>query len=168
MATLSITTTETYPKSGETYIIREKSSKGVIGLQDGVVRLVPESKGMATYSRLLNDSSCHWHCTLKESGWYVFRNATSGTWLGYDFKDSLKLPGEKLTVHGGFKNGKHSGSQSICIEHDPRGGFALLIFHMNMKNLISLNQVTTEGNMGELFLDYRSEEGRTLFEFINV
>ncbi|OKL56674.1 hypothetical protein UA08_08254 [Talaromyces atroroseus] len=134
----STTTTEIYPKSGETYIIREKSSRGIIALQDCAVRLLPESKEMASFPRLLN--SCHWHCIRRKSdGWFSFRNATSGTHLGYDYKNSMKLPGEELVM----------GPE---VENDKVGNFQLFYHHISLREvkIIAARKIGHFGNSQRL------------------
>lgn len=148
-----------FPRPGQTFMIREKYSKKIIGLRAGKLQLVSGPTGEG-------DSSCHWHC-YPNGGWFYFQNEVTGTFLGYKHKDKLDLPGEKLVLQEKRANGTIRGSSLFVIRYIPHEGFVLLLFHRNViENVLHLNQLITRQD-GSLILR-QTTEGGTLWEFEKV
>ena len=99
--------TTSVPWRGSIFIIRSVSCQRVITLHYGQIMLA--HPGML--------GSIHWEC-VEIKGWFGFRNAASGKFLGHDDNGRLHCSAVQ-----------HQGWERFDIRHLPEGGYALLMTH---------------------------------------
>ncbi|OQD80392.1 hypothetical protein PENANT_c036G03790 [Penicillium antarcticum] len=95
------------PSEGRLFIIRDPNTELVIGLNEGILTLVPERNGYVC--------GIYWLCVESENMWLGFRNAISGTYIGHDNK--RKFIADKKW---------HRGHESFCVRQHPDGGHVML------------------------------------------
>lgn len=96
------------PWKGRSFIIRDSNTSLVIGLQKGILRLVPEH----------SERGCgiHWSCVESDGMLLGFQNMVSGTFIGHNNRGKL-IAGAKL----------HRDWESFCVREHPDGGYLLLV-----------------------------------------
>ncbi|KAJ5317492.1 hypothetical protein N7508_002000 [Penicillium antarcticum] len=131
------------PSEGRLFIIRDPNTELVIGLNEGILTLVPERNGYVC--------GIYWLCVESENMWLGFRNAISGTYIGHDNK--RKFIADKKW---------HRGHESFCVRQHPDGGHVMLVRWSNDGFL----PMRVEGRT-ELVVSTRKHAG-TAWEFIQV
>jgi hypothetical protein len=99
------------PWPDRTYIIRDPTTKLVIGLRKGHLCLVSEGDG--------HGRSIYWSFYQSSRRLFRFQNEVSGTFIGTRKKLS------KWTIVAEAK--VHSISESVCVLEHPDGGHAILV-----------------------------------------
>lgn len=154
MNTNSIERGATCPWREKTYVIIEKASKRAMALRYGDIVLT-DTQGLINH---FVDSSCHWHCSENEvSGWWGFRNAASGMFLGeghtsYDNPYGNSYGPSYGNAHWNTAKGLgllvassrvHNESQWIHIKQHPDGGHELFVNRRNVLAPVTLGKQDT-------------------------
>lgn len=96
------------PWKGRSFIIRCPLTGLAIGLQRGILRLVPEDSEYV--------GGIHWSCVESDERLLGFQNVVSGTFLGRNNRGEF-IAEAKL----------HRDYESFCVRQHPNGGYVLLV-----------------------------------------
>ncbi|KAI1207690.1 uncharacterized protein F4807DRAFT_434243 [Annulohypoxylon truncatum] len=137
----TFTRKETVPCPGNTYIIRDPTTRRQITLEGGELCLKHSTGEQGGY---------HWVC-IENDGWLGFYDPIHGMYMGRDNK-------------GGYmaKVKKHRGWERFCARRHPDGGYLLLSQHWDALMKMEANKSGTR-------LVEISGKGRgTAWEFVQV
>ncbi|KAJ5374141.1 hypothetical protein N7517_006147 [Penicillium concentricum] len=96
------------PWKGRSYIIRDPATNLVIGLQKGILRLMPERSG--------HGCGIYWSCVESDHMFLGFQNLVSGTFIGHNNKNKFIAEAKVL-----------NDFESFCVRAHPDGGYLLLV-----------------------------------------
>ncbi|KAJ5143209.1 uncharacterized protein N7515_001996 [Penicillium bovifimosum] len=99
------------PWPGRTFIIRDPVTKLVLGLEKGILRLVPEDDGQGR--------SIHWCCVRHPRGLWGLQNNVSGTYVGtWDMHQQKEFVARSTT---------HNSTESLFVQGHPDGGYIISV-----------------------------------------
>lgn len=130
------------PWEGRTFIIREPTTKFMIGLHKGILCLVPEQSG--------HGCGVYWACLESKDMWLGFENVVSSTFLGHDNNGKVIAQAKK-----------QSDFEYFFVRAHPNGGYVLL-----MKNGWGFLPLQVERDR-QLVIGSKKDGGRA-WEFIRV
>ncbi|KAI1385863.1 uncharacterized protein F4822DRAFT_356346 [Hypoxylon trugodes] len=132
---------ETVPWPGQTYIIREPSTRMQITLIDGELRLEDHKGDQGGY---------HWKC-IETNGWLGFYNPSDMLHIGHDNRGNFIARAQQ-----------HDSWEYFGTRAHPDGGYLLLMRHGN-----TLWKMTI-GEDGRKLVETNEKEKGTAWEFVKV